>query len=322
MTKEKEKALYPKTIEFSNGLYGQKINQNTLYVTGYPSHCSLEQLLWTIPPKIKTRVVINVSELNHLPTIIVQSESVANLTQEALIQMLEYSNTLNAQIGLPETQDLIIRSAEKKTFRTGKRSRSPKFSEPAILLQNLGRSNSKYKLLEKAGLGTNPISFEEFVEAIGTQTFLLIHPDHDKLQTEGLHGALVVNDAGCELACATGVPHARNLVDSKLDAPVIRISSNHLEDIFQIDPFFAAVAIQKGIGKSFRGIPEIYSLNNQSPKEGLRVFKIAQKNAAYILNTYQKVIDIFGEEAVMEFRIYPGESIRSPLHVLDVNKKF
>lgn len=322
MSKEKEESLQPQTIEFASGLYGQQINQNTLFLTGYPFHSSLEQILMTVPPKIKTRVIINTSQLNHLPTIIVQPESVTFLTQEILLQILDYSNKLNAEIGLPETQDLIIRSAEQKTFQFGRNANNPKFSEPAVLLQNLGKSDSRYNLLEKAGLRTNPVSFEEFVKALKTKAFLMIHPDHYNLQTQGLHGALVVNDAGCELVCATGVLHARNLADSDLNAPVIRINSNHLEDIFRIDPFFAYTAIQRGIGKSFSGKPEIYSLNEQHSKEASMVFKKAMYNSAYILGAYKKVLDTFGEETVMEFRIYPNEDIVRPLHVLDVNKKF
>lgn len=321
MLKELQKPLQTGTIEFSNGLFGQKINKNSLIICGNPSSTPLEQLTLTVPPKIKTRLILNETGLNGLATTIVRASVIQKLNRTNLAEILNFSNSVNQGIGLPKTRDLIIRTAKKPFYGI---NRTPVFSEPASLVQNLGLDNEKYTLLTDGDIPRKLTSLQKFLNILQPDTYLMVHDDNWFMQKQSVHGRFVDSNEGAELVIGTNTLHARSLGTGSTDAPFIRINTSRPEYFFRINPQFLESLVSEKKTMAETSYVNIQCKNFSKPNHALRVYEETRSHSLDLMVFYERSVELFGVGSVMEFRLYPPTvpNRDTRLHVLDVNTKF
>lgn len=292
-------------------IHEHKLNATTTYLDLSPSLPDIEGLLLKAPSKISTRLRLNHHEFNQLATTIVEPGAALKLQIADLQEILEFSNSVNERLGFPETSDLIIRSARAYSFRNG--AYKPKFSEPAVLVRQVDK-RPKFRLLNARGRIT---SLNDFIDMVEKPSYLMIHDDNYDLQNAALHGSLVESVSGCELVCATGVLHARGVAETT-KVPVIKINADYFEDLFRLDPT-SAISERQAFDR-----PKISYLNSQNGISFLPLVRKAAYYSSLLRSTYERVVEQFGPETVMEFRIYPTDEygLGRNLHLLDVNKLF
>lgn len=284
---------------------------------------TMDNLLWITPPKVSKRINIMRSGLNNLPTAIVPPELTSLLSTEGLIYLVDTLNKGNENIGLPPTNDIIIRTAVCKPDPLERLVRSLDYSEPALLMQNVGQQNENTTILGTPKQGNTSTSLDTFLGLARHNAYFLFHTDHYQLQKQSLHGRLTQNGSGAEFICANGTLHARDLEITD-NATVIRVNSEVVTDMFNMDINKWETAINSNSGKNFLYRPKLKVLSNKCKSTPIQTFRQAMYHAPLILNAYYKSREIFGNGVVMEFRIYPeikGVS-KSQLHVLDIDDKF
>jgi len=266
-----------------------------------------------VPRKIETRLKLFKYGLNTLPTAIIHPDAAQSLEGAPLLKVFESLNTMNSGLCLPKTKDLIIRSA-RTAVSSGKET-SPAFSEPALLIKNLGEEEQEYTLLSHDNIPHSSLS--EFTKSLGLGTWLMIHLDDYLLQTRAIHGRLVENDDYswhnlATLNLATGVLHARNVESIKDNVPFIEYETPFLEDFFDSNPDILVLRLKKT------------AQNEHKPRESMSLLEKIRPLALTILTGHKIVENTFGQGYVVEFRIYPTlpEGVGSNFQVLDVNKNF
>lgn len=304
----------------SNTAVFHRLNVNTLCLDNLA--WDMESLMFRVPDKIKNRLKINLYGLNQMTTVIVAPNQQQNLDQDFLDAIIRFSDSINESIGLPETENLIVRTAQVNSFSLGKAKGSgQKFSEPMVQVINVG-SEEQQLLLHTEGKPERQInSLQELSAIFPHDKYLLIHDDNERLQKRAVHGTFLITDYVSELVIRTDSLHARNIVSDKY--PHIKFTSDDPEYLFSVDPNTLSFMVRGG------------EISAHSPRIDIRGRNLTGRTAKYIskeiqgfsweiFEKYAKATEIVGKKAVMEFRLYPptGFENQRRLHVLDINDRF
>ena len=304
-----------------NSINYLKLNMNTAYLDSYP--WKIEDLMFYVPEKIKNRLVINFTGLNKMTTVIVPPKYQKNLDQEFLNSLVGLSSMVNQNIGLPETNNLVIRTAKAVSSYPHTNNHSLHiFSEPMILASVIGSQDQKLLLRTEGKRSLQINSLSEIPELLPYDKYYLIHDDNESLQKKAVHGAFLITDEVSELVIRTNSLHARNITSKEF--PHIKFTSSEPDYLFEIDPHTLSGLVQNGSlsAHSPRINMEGYCLTSQIAKN---IFNETQNFSAEILEKYKTINKLFGEKAVMEFRLYPAMDTLpdyNRLQILDVNTKF
>ena len=142
-------------IPEQNSIIFHRLNSNTAYLDKYP--WSINNLIRHVPDKIKNRLKINSHGLNKMTTVIVPPGQQNNLDQNFLNSIIRFSGLVNKNIGLPETDSLVIRTAKAYFFSLDGYNSNQEFSEPMVLASCIGSEQQKL-LLKTEGEPTQQIS--------------------------------------------------------------------------------------------------------------------------------------------------------------------
>jgi hypothetical protein len=269
-----------------------------------------------LPPKIRKRLMLNLSGINGLATTIVPPQKRRCLDSESLEKIIEFSNIVNKGLGLPETNDLILRSASH-----AKPSRVSA-SEPALLIKDVGKQNQKMEIHTDDNIPRNINSLKSFEKTLKDDAYLIIHDDNYPLQRKSIHGQLLIGEV-TELVIATNSLHARNLTTSGI--PFIKINPTYPEDLFKLDPLMLEAKIRNGFDRLKSPRIDITAGNIQNVSTVSKMVRDVNRVSDLVANCYQRISRLFGNGCVMEFRLYPQSNRLSDinrLHVLDVDKSF
>lgn len=267
------------------------------------------------PEKISKRLRLNSLGLNGLATVVVAPACIKSINNGNLEQILEFSNQINEKLGLPPTNDLVIRTSAQ-VRRWGLNVTPPTIlSEPALLISNL-QNNPIYQLLGKNIMLT---SLQAFIRMLPGGSFFLIHDDNNIPQIEGLHGSIYEGTSGTEIYLRTGSLHARDMGDPSNHYPTIRINAARLEDLFEVTQSEVLTALQKN--ETTYNIRRGVRILNCTPDEAIHLTTCLHKNTELIFFSYKNIEENFGVGRTSEFRIYPQIKgwVGQKLHVLDVN---
>ena len=289
------------------------INQNTAVLSGNYKEVSRQALAWLLTEKVQKRLQINMAGLNGLATTIVFPSFAESLDNSDLKKIISYSNGVNANISLPQTDDLIIRSSAAPFNNLFSKQRV-EMSEPALLAKNVS-SSPTFQLLESKQKVSCLQDFLVMVKG----SFLMIHDDNYNLQTGGFHGSIYENRHDAELYFRTGSLQARNMGDPELRHPTLRINSRNLDYLFGFNPESLAQKLDNtGLASNLNCVIRTLNCDNET------AFSLAdslQKHKEIILSAFKSVRKLFGNRSVAEFRIYqdnPGW-VGQKLHILDVD---
>jgi hypothetical protein len=299
-----------------------QLNTNTQYLDQYPPE-NKESLRWISTPKINKRLCLNKVGLNRLATTVIHPSVSGNLV-EMFSDILDFSNKINDRIGLPQTNDLIVRSSVRKSTSLknfGKYDVSD-YSSPALLVTSASNDNPKYKLLTENNKTKSINSIEDFINLLGIDYFLLIHDDNLPLQQQAVHGRICAKNTGVELVLATKVIHARELGVGNPDYPFIEIRSQSLDDIYSINPSLLLKGSEKDRVINSQRMEIL--IKNCTQRDVSFLITKAKREELLLQHILDKTHMLFGENSVAEFRSYNvlEGGIGEKIHVLDVDDKF
>ena len=302
------------------GIGGRLICNNTCYI-GNGKEMSTDRLSWLVPPKIRNRIKLNKEGLCSMATTIIDPETSKSLDVEMLRKIGSISNKMNKEAGYPVSSDLIIRTSREKPFQFHRNERCTLMSEPAMLMTNIDSQNPGFKLLDKVE-GVNKInSLNEFLELIPKESFMLIHDDNAIIQRDALHGKFGKIMDKYELICRTGTLHARDLGDPDGLYPTLRINHEDISILLGLDSARSFFWGESRITTT--DITSIHSINS-SNIDSKRIIERVKKDGFRIWQAYEKTARLFGEWAIIEFRLYSAKLIeaRQRMQVMDVDIKF
>ncbi len=226
-----------------------------------------------VPEAIVKRVQLNILHLNGLSTHIFGPQVRPSI--EGLRGVMAVSNQVNEAIGLPRSNDLIIRTRRKRPPAEPLQ----KFVSSALLVLNVSSKSPNFIVLGSGKID----SLEEFYQMLPDGSFLMIHDDNPTLQRGAIHGTYMDTDNPpmTELIVGTDMLHAR-----ALNAELASDQKTVINHVLHL----------KGYGEEIFWLPE-YS---RGSAKGL--FWVAQQRKEDIVTTYKKVMRFFGKGAAMEFR--------------------
>lgn len=292
------------------------INDNTQVIAS--SGIDFETIRSRAPRKVATRISINLSGLNRLATTIVMPDKVRELEMKDLLAILQFSNQANQKLNLPQTDNLILRSA----FIAPQKP-----SEPALLIKNIHGPNTNYEYLDE-GTKRKIGNHMEFTHNLRNNTHLLIHDDNYELQTGGIHVRTHESLKGGELLFGTNALQTRDLEMEQKRKPSIRINtfSPTVASHYKMAELFAFN--KKDIEYMFNNNLENFTSDGKSIRlrniDRHKAFELLQnikKDEASLLKVHEAGQDMKGPEAVVESRIYltlPG-GIGRRIQVLDID---
>ena len=278
---------------------------------------SLERFRKEGPRKVATRLEMNEHGLNRLSTTIVTPEKAKYLGFEDLLKILKFSEEVNARIGLPKTDSLIIRTSY---ISPGKPS------EPALLINNLTGNTTYSYLDEDKKVRLN--SLEEFTRFLRPHTYLMIHDDNYELQMNGIHVRTSELLHGSELLFGTDALQTRELEMEKKKRPSIRINVSR-DGVVSHYGMAALFSIPSTIiDKMFDQSCEYLSANgisirmrNIDREKAKLILQRIQKDRESLLELHRIGEELHGTHAVVESRIYhtlPG-GLGRRVQALDIN---
>lgn len=299
------------------GTHILRINDNTQVMSD--RSFKFEDLGYTAPKKILTRIELNLGGLNRLATTIVTPDKMRNLDIEDLWQILRFSNDVNKIINLPNTDSLILRSAY---ITPG----TP--SEPALLIKNLHSPNIGYEYLD-GNSKTKLIDHNAFTQYLRNNTHLLIHDDNYEMQTAGIHVRTYESLNGDELLFGTDCLQARELEMETKKKPSISVNISHstisssykMSKLFNIDP--TDIEHTYGNGNGYLATEErIIRVRNIDKYRALKLVEQIKKDKESLLEVHRVGQEMKGQNAVVESRIYPNLAggVGRRVQVLDVDK--
>lgn len=297
----------------------ERINFNTQIITKDKGF-GLSNFLRKTTEKVANRVSINLGGLNTLDTTIVAPEMVEGiLNDESLAQILDFSNSINGSIGIPETDSVIIRSSARHPKN--------KNSEPAVLAQNINSKGKKYEYLTD-GERTQLYNVADFKNCLSPGTWLLIHSDNCLLQTNGVHARMHESNFGNELLAGTKVLQSRELEMVGEKKPSLKanqsssrvISHYKLTNLLNLDTKTLQKMILDGVDEAIiNGVT--VKLKNLSSDQVEDLVGILSNESDDLLWAHESGQKLKGSLATTEIRIYPTleKGIGSRIQVLDVD---
>jgi hypothetical protein len=303
-----------------NSTFFHRLNSNTAYLDNYS--WGIDNLIRYVPDKIKNRLKINSHGLNKMTTVIVSPGQQKNLNQEFLNSVINFSALVNESIGLPKTNSLVIRTAKANFFSPGGNISNQNLSEPMVLASHIGSGQQKLLLKSEKTPTQQIASLQELSNIFPYDKYLLIHDDNEKLQKEAVHGTFVITDNVSEIVIRKGSLHARNMTSKEF--PHLKFTSGKPDYLFEIDPYTLSGLVKGEVVnvKSPRINIEGYTLTGSVAHFISKEAKIFSEE---ILEKYKKVTKLFGENTVMEFRLYPQIQTlpySNRMQILDANIKF
>lgn len=293
--------------------------RNTVFLDKNGHKIDINTLKSLVPLKIRNRLQLNEMGLNGLATVIIPPENRRVLSGQGLRQIMTWCNLINRGVGLPKTDDVIIRTSSNSFTSFVARSRIPTFSEPALLGSNV----SNLPRFKPLGENQKPVnSIEEFTDTLPENAFLIIHDDNYNLQNEALHGRVFTGENGIEVALATKTLHPRGLGEGSFEYPYVVVNTNNVEDLDNLDiPKIAASVSQE---PSFQTRRTTFASRNCDENTALDLLKRFRNDSGLILYAHKKLTDRFGKACVTEFRDYniAARGLGRKIHILDANSKF
>ncbi|HEX8923893.1 MAG TPA: hypothetical protein VF828_04120 [Patescibacteria group bacterium] len=296
-----------------------QINQCTLIVGGGLSR-EKEILQNEVPAKIKRRLRLNLADLCGLATVLLRLEDAKKMNEDDLKTILKYANSVNTLIGLPQTEDLVIRTAKDKYGIFWASDKAPAASEPALLAMGVETGKMRYRLMSGSGGSKEIENLESFWGMAKEAAIVMIHDDNAELQKKAVHGVLGKVPGGIELTARTGSLHARDMGDPSLSYPSIRVEGRSVEEVVDLLPTYTQYRENEGITANRVRVHGVNANEQQMRDIMWRIYR----DRGLILNTYKRTKELFGEDPAMEFRLYPDwlkpESRR--MHIMDADVKF
>ena len=252
------------------------------------------QIFDQAPSKIQKRLMLTDSGWCQMGTFFTPPDE--TLSMPELKYILKQMNKINIEAGRPKDSNLIIRTSEKAGMKKI-------FSEPAFIIENLGKENQYVKHLTRDG----EINYQKSMDQV-KKSWKMYHSDNESLQKTAIHGRLLVMGNELKLDIGSGIQHARAL--EKGDKTIVRIPISTAFSFYNLDSFVPDNLTILGNNISSDQINDFMNLNSSTGKQLGEFINWVSTNLGF-------------HNYVAEFRNYtknckPSESF----HIMDLDTTF